>query len=304
MDSKNVLIAKFIKYLNMSYSNKKTKELYISQCLKFLNQIENQTGVEPTSITQDMFDNYAIFLNSKRNINPFYKGFIMAFRECFDPEDGFGRRTFAFRISKDKSREAVNLNEYDWLPQETIQELIDKTSTYISLTIQLFFETGLRKMELINLDLNDKSQGLDLEKRRITGVGKGNKEFVAHFSKQSADRLSIWLQECQDPKRPFMLFKKTGAPYKSQDYQYWYILKREADILGIKLSNGDSIHPHSFRHSLGRYLRREKKWDIPQIAKKLRHSDIKTTNIYSGATQEEIESKDDEVFDGKEQPNV
>ena len=284
----------------MNYSNDKTKELYLGQAKNFLNKIENSNGNEPTEVTQDMIDEYVIFINSQRNTNPFYRGFIRAFHECFNKEDINGNDTLKLKKKKDRSREAVVLNEYDWLPQETIQALIDKTSTFMSLTIQLFFETGLRKMELIGLNLNEKSQVLDLEKRRIIGVGKGNKEFIAHFSKQAADRLEIWLQECQDPKRPFMMFKSSGDPYKSQDYQYWYQLKKESNALGIKLPNGENIHPHSFRHSLGRYLRRDKKWDIEQVAKKLRHEDPKTTMRYSGATQEEIESKEDsEVFNNQ-----
>jgi integrase len=299
VDDKNILVKTFKKYLELNYSNEKTRELYFKESKHFLNRVEKLSGKEPTKFTQEILDGYVIFLNSKRNPNPFYKGFVMAFRDCFDPEDEYGKRKFAFKLAKNKSRDAsTTYDEYGWLTKENVTKLIEKTSTYISLTLQLFFETGLRKMELIGLDLNNKENVIDLEKRRIKGVGKGNKEFVVHFSEQAAQRLEVWMTECQDPNRPFMIFKKKGDPYKNQDYEYWYRLKKEANALGIKLQSGDNIFPHSIRHSLGRYLRRDKDWDIAQVAKKLRHSDPKTTMRYSSATQEEIEAKEDkEVFE-------
>ena len=293
----NVLVKTFEHYLNLTYSNKKTKELYLSQVKKFLTQI-GENGSEPTEFTQEILDTYVIYLNSKNNTNPFYKGVCRAMFDCFNQEDKDGRDTLRLKKKQNKSREVKLLNEYDWVTKEQVQELIDKTSTYMSLTIQMFWETALRKMELINLNLNTKEWGLDLKKREIWGIGKGGKAFRQSFSKQMADRLKIWLEECQDPTRPFIIFKETGEPYKSQDHQYWYRLKRESDATGIKLPNGESVHAHSIRHGICRWLRQEKKWQIEEIMKFARHSDPKTTAIYSHATFEEVKKKlDKEVFD-------
>jgi len=300
VDNKNNLIIAFTKYLAMNYSNDKTRSLYLSRSKYFLNKIEEETGIEPTEVTQDMIDNEVIKLNSNKRKNPFYKGFLRAFHEAFNKQDENGNDTLKLRIKRDRSREAKILHEYDWITKEQIQELIDKGSTYISLTTQMFWETALRLNELIGLDLNNKECKLDLTRREICGIGKGNKDFKQNFSKEMAGRLEIWLQECTDPTRPFMMFKTSGEPFKNQSYQYWYLLKREANTLGIKTASGKNVHPHCYRHSRMLWLRREKGWSTEELMKYGRHSNPSTTTIYSGATSEEITKKlNDEIFDKK-----
>ena len=283
----NPLLKKFERYLALNYSNEKTKELYFKHAKFFLNKHETKTGVEPTEITQDILDDYTIYLNSKRNTNPFYYGFIRAFHESCDPDGNL-----KFKSNKNRSREAKGRDEYDWLPAEEIQRIIDEAGTFISLTTEIFFETGLRKMELIGLDTTNKENSINFEKRQIKGIGKGNKMFIAAISRKTVERIKVWIEtEAVDPSRPFMIFKSNGEPYKNQDYEYWNKLKRECDKLGVKLANGKSIHPHAIRHAICRHLRREKGWQIEEIAKFARHEDPKVTMIYSGATQEEVQKK-------------
>ena len=123
VDDNNILIKKFVSYLNLNYSNQKTKDLYLSEAKRFLNKIEERDGKEPIEVTQNIIDTYIMFINSKRVPNPFYKGYIRAFHECFDPEG----ELLKLKLKKNRSREAVTLNEYDWLPEETVRELINKT---------------------------------------------------------------------------------------------------------------------------------------------------------------------------------
>lgn len=305
MSEKNPILKQFNKYLLMNYSNKKTRELYFSRAKWLLAQIEKQTNKEPTKITQDMFDFYMVYLRQLTKPNSFYYGFISAWRNCFDPEDAYGKRTFGFKVVKDKSRRSVIRDEYDWLEKESVDKIIAEANTYISLTTQLFFETGLREMELLNTDLSPKPtddigiKSVDLKKRRISGIGKGNKEFSLPISKSSAERLEVWLTDCKDPYKPFMLYRKSsGNPFKNLAKAYWYRLRKETDRLGIRLANGKKVHPHAYRHTILRWLRREKKWQIEELAKFGRHENINTTKIYSGATIEEVEKKlNEEVFD-------
>ena len=289
----NPMLVKFERYLALNYSNEKTKTLYFKHAKFFLNKYDIAHGIESIELTQDMLDDYTIYLNSKRNTNPFYYGFIRAFHDSCDP-DG----ELKFKTNKNRSRESKGRDEYDWLDEPEVRRLINESETYISLTVEILFETGLRKMELIGLDLNNREHSIDLEKRIIKGVGKGNKVFTSPISIKTTGRLREWLATCSDPKRPFMLFKSGGDPYKNQDYVFWFKLKKESDKLGIKLASGKSLHPHALRHSVLRWLRREKGWQIEELAKFGRHEDPKTTMIYSGATAEEVEKKlKEDVFD-------
>lgn len=246
VDDKNVLVKEFKKYLDLNYSNEKTRELYLKEAKRFLNKIAIRDGKEPTKVNQNMIDTYVIFINSKRNINPFYKGYVRAWVECFDPEG----EDLKLKLKKNRSREAKDLDEYDWLEKEAVDEIIAKTPPYISITVQIMFWTGLRKMEVLNADLSKKQNNeigikvIDFEKRRFIGLGKGNKEFSVHFPENLSERLQVWLTECQDPLRPFTMYKRNGDEFKNVDKQYWYMLKKEVNKLNIKLANGNNIHPH------------------------------------------------------------
>lgn len=300
VSDKNPLLKDFKTYLELNYSNQKTKDLYLNECKHFLTKIEKVDGEEPVVFTQEILNKYAIFLNSKRNPNPFYKGVCRAMFECFNVDD-----TLKLKLRKNRSRDAVALNDYNWMKKEDIDKIIEKAPTYISLTVQIFWETALRKGELLNTNLSKKQNNeigiktIDLEKRRMIGIGKGNKEFDVHFSKQLADRLSVWLEsECKNQTKPFTMHKKNGREYENVDKQYWVLFRKECKKLGIKLANGDDVTVHSLRHSILRWLRREKGFDIETLAKFARHDDPKTTMIYSSSTQEELTKKlDDEVFD-------
>lgn len=308
IDNTNPLVKKFEQYLLLNYSNNKTRELYLKESRRFLNQVTITTGKEPTKMTQDLLDKYVMFLRSKIRPNSFYRGFIGAWRECFDPEDEFGRRHLAFKVPKNRSREATISNDYGWLSEENINNIKQNANPYISLTTQIYFETGLRKMELINTNLSSKPDNeigvkfIDFEKRRMSGIGKGNKPFIVHFSEETAERIKIWLTECYNPIRPFLIFKKSGEPYKNQDKEMWTQFRKECKRIGVTLPDGGGTpHTHNIRHGLGRFLRRDKKWDIIQVSYKLRHSDPKTTMKYSDSTIEEIEKLDEKIFDEAKQ---
>jgi hypothetical protein len=151
VSDKNPLLKDFKTYLELNYSNQKTKDLYLNECKHFLTKIEKADGEEPVVFTQEILNKYAIFLNSKRNPNPFYKGVCRAMFECFNVDD-----TLKLKLRKNRSREAKELNDYDWMKKEDIDKIIEKAPTYISLTVQIFWETGLRKMELLNSDVSKK----------------------------------------------------------------------------------------------------------------------------------------------------
>jgi integrase len=294
----NPLLLAFQKYLQMNYSNEKTRYLYEIRAIKFLNDIYAKTKVEPRELTQDMLDDYSIWLNKSKNVNPFYIGFIRAFRQCFDRD----KKTFRLETKIDKSKARTGLEEFDWIDKTSVDKLIEKGSPYISLLTRIYSETGRRLNEVISCDLESKDWDLCLVKKRLRGLAKGNVEFVAHFSKETAGAIYDWMKSplCVNKNKPFYPYKASSSePYANPSSAVWYELRKECRLLEIKNVTGGEPHPHCFRHFLGRYLSQEKKWPIEMVAAKLLHKKLDNTRKYATPSMEQIEKKEDEEIFNK-----
>jgi len=211
--------------------------------------------------------------------NPFYTGFLKAYLTAFK---------IPFEIPKRKGRPPDTTKKDKYLKKGQVDRMIEelpKYDEYYSLMVRLYFETGLRLRELI--DLPDK--GLSIKQRRVQGLGKNKKWFNEQFSETTKKKLKKWIKE--NPN-------STGYPFhyrkaKDQARSFWYFLKKYCKEIGIS-----NVHPHRLRHALGHHLRVNKGFDIQEIKVKLRHSHISSTEIYTDTSKEEVERKiDEEVFE-------
>lgn len=296
ISSDNPILKRFERYLSMEYSNKTTQKDYYAKCRKFLKDIKAKTNEEPTEMCQEYFDEFVIWLNTSKSQNSAYIGFIKALRRAFDPDENI----FKLKTKLNRSRGFKALKtDYSWLPEEKIKELIAKTSEYISITQQLYWDTAGRKMDIIALDLDSPDWGMDLKERWIRGIGKGNKEFKITFSPDTAKRVWNWLLKCPNVRKPFIMYKKNGEPYKNQGQAYYDRLQKEADAVGIKLHSGKSYHPHASRHSKLHDLA-QKGWTTEQRMVKARHVSPKDAAIYGKPSEQEVKEKEDkEIFNVK-----
>lgn len=297
IEDTNPLLQAYQKYLMMNYSNQKTRYLYEMKARNFLNSIYTKTKEEPKEVTQNMFDAYVIWLNTNKDQNAFYRAFIKSFRRCFDPDENI----FKLKTKLDRSRARSSLEEYDWLTKDSVDKLIARGSPYISLMTQIYFDTGRRLAEIMYCDLENKDWDLDLVQRTLKGIGKGNAEFRAHFSKATAKRIYEWIKspQCVKKTMPFMMYKRNGKQFGNPNSAIDYEFKKQCQFLNIKATNGNLPHVHCIRHALGRYLTQEKGWKIEQTAVKLSHKKLDNTKKYASPDIEQIEAKEDaEVFFG------
>lgn len=181
-----------------------------------------------------------------------------------------------------KSRPHQKIHKF--LTKEQVDKLINGLTPKMSLMVRLYFETGLRLNELLRLRRKD----IDTLKGVVRGTGKGNKDFEEPFSLTTNFLLCEFIDGMEYDEYVFH-----WKNVLHQDKKFWYRLRRDAEKLGIP-----DCHPHRLRHALGYYLRKDKGWDMPQIKTKLRHAKLETTNIYAGATKEEVDTKmKEEVFE-------
>ena len=149
--------------------------------------------------------------------------------------------------------------------------------------LELFYSSGLRVSELINLKIND----LYFEEEVVRVFGKGSKERIVPMGSSAIK----WIKEYLIKARP--LFEKKD---KSQGYIFlnnrgtkisrmtiWKLVDHYGKEAGLQ----KEIHPHLFRHSFATHLL-EGGADLRAVQEMLGHSDISTTQIYTHVDRQYI----------------
>lgn len=142
--------------------------------------------------------------------------------------------------------------------------------------IELFYATGLRVSEMVNL----RQQDLNLESGYLTCTGKGRKQRLVPIG----DEASAWLTRYIKEARPALL-KKRSSPRLFVNARggagltrvgFWKILKEYGRHAGLPRM----LSPHVLRHSFATHLL-ENGADLRAIQMMLGHSDLSTTQIYT-----------------------
>lgn len=263
MEKETSEINQFKHYLELRYSPSTIKQ-YSWAFISFSKQLQSQEEVDHFLISK--------VYNAKNN--PFYKGFLKAYIDCFE---------LPFKITPSKRKRPPKSKEYTFLTHEQIQLIIDKSIPWISLLVRIYFETGLRLRELMNTTRED----INLEERTIKGIGKGNKPFKVKFSTTTKELLSVWMLS---NNREYVFH--FNEEKKDHARSFYYFLKVQCEELGMP-----DVHPHMIRHALGHYLKFDLGFDLQQIKAKLRHANLETTEIYAQISKEEVEKIDERLFE-------
>lgn len=262
----------FKKYMVKEYHNKSTIQQYLDAAETYLHVLHTEDN-------RDEFLKRKRHNNKQNKLNPFWKGFVNAVCDCF----GY------VKPKRSKSREGRQKPNIKFLSKKQIDYILAESDGKIYILTKLFFETGLRLRELINIQRNQ----INLQDRTITGIGKGNKDFEVRFSERTKKELINWL-DFKKGDHPFWDFEDEVRDHARA---FWYQLRMFGEKIGFHKEQKNSLHPHRFRHALGHHLRVDKKWDLQQIKGALRHSDLASTDIYTVSSKEEIDKKmEDEVF--------
>jgi len=139
--------------------------------------------------------------------------------------------------------------------------------------MELFYSSGLRLSELVNLDLTD----IDLVDRTVRVRGKGNKERVVPVGRYAAEAISRWLQErtkLASVGNPALFVGKRGERISPRSVQKQVAAWARRQGLGVH------VHPHMFRHSFATHLL-ESSQNLRGVQELLGHANIATTQIYT-----------------------
>ncbi len=153
--------------------------------------------------------------------------------------------------------------------------------------LKLFYSSGIRIAELVNLDLED----LNLEESQIKVLGKGGKEAYCPITTEAAKALSAYLKvrnTRHNASDSVLFISRIGKRISKRDIQRF--IPRYAKQAGIT----KIISPHTLRHSIATHLL-DQGMDLRYVQGFLRHASISSTQIYTHVSRkrlrEELEYK-------------
>jgi integrase/recombinase XerC len=172
---------------------------------------------------------------------------------------------------------------------EEMQALLEAPDSKIPLgrrdraILEFFYASGLRRSELVELDLED----INLSSRVVRVRGKGGKERLVPFNRTAAAAVRIYLKD-----RRLLV---QAAPKKSSvddrlrepvflNYRGGRLSTRSVDRLVRRYATQSNtrlgISPHALRHSFATHLL-ERGADLRAIQELLGHSRVSTTQRYT-----------------------
>lgn len=137
--------------------------------------------------------------------------------------------------------------------------------------LELFYSSGLRLSELVNLMLPD----LDLSNQTVRVLGKGNKTRELPIGRKAKEALTTWLTTRLQghPKEDFVFISQRGTRLTPRAVEL-RVKQAGANTLG------QHLHPHMLRHSFASHLL-ESSQDLRAVQELLGHADISTTQVYT-----------------------
>ncbi|CAN4265552.1 XerC Site-specific recombinase XerC [Methylophilaceae bacterium] len=143
--------------------------------------------------------------------------------------------------------------------------------------LELFYSSGLRLSELINLNMG----ALDFTEGTVTVTGKGNKTRIVPLGEFAIKAIRQWISMRPDDAsltinqqdKPVFVGKQ-GKRITARNVQYR--IKEWAIKQGIHTS----VHPHMLRHSFASHVL-QSSGDLRAVQEMLGHANISTTQVYT-----------------------
>jgi len=153
------------------------------------------------------------------------------------------------------------------------------------LIFEIFYSTGIREAELINLKLSD----IDSQNLTLKILGKRNKERLIPYSLRLHKLLSTYLLERQkfvstfDEENDFLFITSAGKQLYPK-FVYRLVVKYLSMITSL-----DKKSPHVLRHTFATHMLNNGA-DLNAIKELLGHANLSATQIYTHNTVEKLKT--------------
>ena len=151
--------------------------------------------------------------------------------------------------------------------------------------VSLFYATGLRVSELINLRL----ENVNTKEGWVLAFGKGRKQRFVPMHQEACILLDRYLFECNThfaakETDSEIFLNKQGK--KLSRISVW----KDIEMLGRQAGISAPLHPHLFRHTFASHLLQGGA-DLRSLQEMLGHESLNTTQIYTHVNLQDIRAK-------------
>ncbi len=170
-------------------------------------------------------------------------------------------KTLPQALSPDQAMRLVDM------PADTAEAMRDRAM------FELFYSSGLRLAELVNLD----PEHLELGSGEVRVTGKGNKARIVPVGSFAVAALQAWLKarpQLASPGERALFVGARGARISPRVVQLR--MKQWAIRQGVSVG----VHPHVLRHSFATHVL-QSSGDLRAVQEMLGHASISTTQVYT-----------------------
>lgn len=280
------LIDDFISNLHYqrNYSEYTCKNYYkdLIEYNEFL-KIEN---LKYNDMTYNLSLNYLVFLNKKKNskstmsrklssLRTFYKYLVEMEKVKDNP--------FLLVSSPKKDKKIpkyINYNNIDEI--FSVPNINTSLGQRDRLILEILYASGVRVSELVNIKLSD----MDLNKKSILILGKGNKERVVSFGDYALEIINMYINDGRSAllgnlESEYLIVGKNQKKLTSRR------IEQIIDEIIKKTSLKMKISPHMFRHTFATHLL-DNGCDLLAVQELLGHESLATTEIYTHVSNEHL----------------
>ena len=282
----NQFLQEYLAYLKLERNlSEQSVSSYSSDINKFLNYIEEQNVTDLNSVKTKLISEYfevmrdlGISSSSTSRYLSAVKGFFkyLSSQEYIEKDPV---EILSTRITERKLPSVLSFLEIEELLQSP--NMKEKFGLRDKAMLELFYSSGLRVSELINLKISD----LYFSDGVIRVLGKGSKQRIIPIGSSAVK----WIREYMKTLRPLLEKKMKSENIiflnnrgtKLSRMGVWKIVDKYVKAAKIE----KEFHPHTFRHSFATHLL-EGGADLRAVQEMLGHADISTTQIYTHIDRE------------------
>ncbi|MBQ4634354.1 MAG: tyrosine recombinase XerC [Bacilli bacterium] len=144
------------------------------------------------------------------------------------------------------------------------------------LIIELFYSTGVRVSELVNIKVSD----IDFSKKSIQIFGKGKKERIVLFGDRTLELIKNYLNNSEF-NHEYLILNQRGKKITERGVRL--ILEKVVRNSGIN----NRVTPHTIRHTFATHMLNEGA-NLITVQELLGHETLATTQVYTHVSNERL----------------
>ena len=148
--------------------------------------------------------------------------------------------------------------------------------------LELFYSTGMRLSELVNMNIGD----FEINKKLIRVIGKGNKERMIPYGRTAESAIKNYLKIRNLSLKPAFANKPLFVNSSEKRISKRTIQRRMNNYIKL-VADGKRIGPHLLRHTFATHLL-DNGADIRAVKDLLGHSSLSSTQIYTHVSIEKL----------------